>query len=182
MGLDQPLADREPEARPPQALPALVAAGAGVLAEQARQPLRRHALALVGDRDGDVRAVALGRDPDGRGARRVPRGVGEQVAQHLHDARPVGQHQRQVLRQVDKDRVRGAAVLERLARLLHQPGDAGGDRRERERSRLDAARVEQVADQALHPVGLLVDDPEELVQLDRVERRRGAQHRRRSSP
>ena len=55
--------------------------------------------------------VAFRRDPDGGGVRGVARGVREQVVQHLHDALPVGQHGRQVGRQVDPDGVPGAWLL-----------------------------------------------------------------------
>ena len=78
-----------------------------------------------------MRAVMHRGDPEGRGGGRVPGGVGEQVVQHLHDAGAVGQHQGQVLRQVDEDRVRGAAVEERAPRPLHQLLDVGGDGRDR---------------------------------------------------
>ena len=46
-------------------------------------------------------------------------------------------------------------------------------------ARVDASGVEQVADQAVHVVGLRVDDPEELAHLGRVQDPRGAQHGRR---
>ena len=51
----------------------------------------------------------------------------------------------------------------------------GGDR---QRARLDAPRIQQVADQAAHVIGLLVDDPEELKYLGRLRRRRAVQHGR----
>ncbi len=73
--------------------------------------------------------------------------------------------------------MRAAAVEERAPRLLNQFRHLRGHGRDRQRADLDAARIEEVADEAPHPVGLLVDDPEELVQLGRVERRRGGQHR-----
>ena len=66
MGLHQPLADRQAEAGRSERALAIAAGEVSVLAEQARQPLRRHAPALVGDRDGDVHALAYRGDPDGR--------------------------------------------------------------------------------------------------------------------
>ena len=114
-------------------------------------------------------AVTLGRNPDRGGFRRVPRRVGEQVVQHLRDASAVGHYRRQVARQVDQHGVPGAAGQERVARPVHQRGHLRGLRRDREHARLDAPRIKQVADQAAHVPGLLVDDPVELVTLGRVE-------------
>ena len=51
----QPLADGVTEAESPQAV---AAADIGVLAEQVRQPVRRHTPPFVGDGDGDVHPVA----------------------------------------------------------------------------------------------------------------------------
>ena len=59
--------------------------------------------------------------------------------------------------------------------LVHQDGQfhrSGGDR---QRARLDARRVQQIADQLPHPVGLGVDDPVELARLGRVQRGGGVQ-------
>ncbi|MCY4636591.1 MAG: hypothetical protein OXG04_19180 [Acidobacteria bacterium] len=165
--LDQPLADDEPEAhaggRPAAAL------GVRVLAEQVRQPLGGHAPALVPDRDGDVRAVTVGRDPDRGRVGRVPGGVREQVVQHLHDAPPVGHHPGQVRRQVDEHGVPAAGGQERAARPVDQGGHVRGLGCDRERARVDAPRIEQVADEAAHVVGLLGDDAVELVHLGPIE-------------
>ena len=130
----------------------------GVLSEQVREALRRDAPALVGDRDRDLDAVSHRVGMDGGGFRRVSRGFGEQVVQHLHDAPLVGHHRRQVLRQVEAHGLAGAAAQVRGARLLHRGGDLHRLRVDRERARFDAPRVEPVADQPLHAVGLLVDD------------------------
>ena len=54
VGLDQPLADGQAQAVSPAAQLPVVAGEAGVLPEQVRQLLRRHAPALVGHRDRDV--------------------------------------------------------------------------------------------------------------------------------
>ena len=169
--LDQPLADDEPEAGVGDF--ALAAAGgAGVPVEEEGQPLGRDPPALVGDRDRDVDAVACGRDPDRRGLRRVPGGVGEEVAQHLGDAPAVGHHPGQVGRQVDEHGVAAAAREEGGSGPVHQHRDLRGLGRDREGARLDAPRIEQGADKAAHVPGLLVDDAVELVHLGRVEVRR----------
>ena len=175
MGLDQALADGQAE---PAADPALPVPGGGVLAEQLPEVLRRDAPALIGHRDRDVLPVAGRRDPDGGGVRGVARGVGEQVVEHLHDALPVGQHGRQVGRQVDPDGVPAAAADEGAARLVHQGGNRRGLGRDRERARLDAPGIEQVGDQPDHAVGLIVDDAEELARLGRRDEPRGAEGRR----
>ena len=120
MGLDQPLADGEAETRPADPGPGLAARLGGVLAEQMRQALGRDAPPLVGDRDRDMQPVALGRDPDRRGLRRLPRRVRQQVVQHLLDARAVGHDARQVRRQVDQHRVAPAAGEEGGARPVHE--------------------------------------------------------------
>ena len=99
-----------------------------------------------------------------------------EVVEDLHDALPVGHHARQVRRQVDANGVPPAAAQEGAAGLVHQARHLRGLGSDRERAGLDAPRVQQVADQAPHVVGLLVDDPEELQHLGRVERLRGVQH------
>ena len=176
MGLHQALADGQPEAGPPQAALRVLAAEADVLPEQARQLLRRHPPALVRDRDRDVGAVARRGDPDGRRLGRVPGGIGQQVVQHLHDAQAVGHNPGQIVGQVDEDRVRAAAAQVRVPGLVHQRPNLRGQGRDRQLAGVDEARVQEVADEAPHVVRLLVDDPEELVQLGRVDRPRGAQH------
>ena len=67
----------------------------------------------------------------------------------------------------------------RVSRPLHQIGHLRGFRRDRECARVDATRIQQVADQAPHVVRLLGDDPVELAHLCRVERFRLLQQRRR---
>ena len=170
MGFDQSLRDGQA-----QAGPALEAAP-GVLAEQMRQLLRRHAPALVGDRDGHVDAVAHGRDPDGGGLGSVAGGVGEKIVENLDDALPVGQDPGEVQRQVDEDGVPAAAAEEGVAGLVHQDSQRHRLGRYRQSSGLDAARVQQVADQAVHVIGLLVDDAEKLAHHGRIRGRGGVQH------
>ena len=165
VGLDEPLADGEPEAvARRRAVPA-----AGVLAEQVRQQLGYHAAPLVGDRDGDVRVLAQGRDPDRGRLGGVPRGVRQEVVEHRRDAPAVGHHGGQFRRQVDDDFVPPAAAEERASRPLDQLGHLRGFSGDRQRARVDAPRVEQVADEAAHVDGLLGDDAEELARLGRVE-------------
>ena len=146
-----------------------------MLPEQVRQPVRGHAPALVRYRDRDVHAVDERDDADGRRRGSLARCVGEQVVEDLDDALPVGQHARQVLRQVEVDGVPAAPAEERLPGLLHQRDDLHRLGDDRQGAGLDAARVEQVGDEAAHVVGLLVDDVRELLHLDRVEAGGGAQ-------
>ncbi len=87
LGLDQALADGEAQ---PAAEAALPVPGGGVFTEQLAELVRRDAPALVGDRDRHIQPLALRRDPDGRGVRRVARGVGEQVVEHLHQRNNAG--------------------------------------------------------------------------------------------
>ena len=143
--LDQPLADGEPEAY----AGGRAAAGVGVrvLPEQVRPPLGRHPAPLVGDRHGDVRVLAHVRHPDRGRLGRVPRGVRQEFVEHLHDAVAVGHHGGQPRRQVDEDGVPAAAAQEGAARPVDQRGHLGGFGGDRERARLDAPGIEQVADE-----------------------------------
>ena len=88
--LDEPLRDGEPEAVARLRAPSR----RSVLAEQVRQRLGRHAAALVGDRDGDVRVLAHGGDggrPGGRrGGRRAGEGGSRRGAGVRGDAEPGG--------------------------------------------------------------------------------------------
>ena len=68
-----------------------------------------------------------------------------------------------------------AAAQEGVAGLLHQVGDVGRLRGHREGAGVDAPGIQQVADQAAHVVGLVVDDAEELPHLGGVQIRRGVQ-------
>ena len=174
--LDQPLADGQAQPVAPAGRPA-VAARPGVLVEQARQHLRRHAPALVRDGDRHVKPVARRVDADGGGRGRAAGRVRDEVVQHLDDARLVRHHPRQVRRQVDLERVPAPAAEERVARLIHQDGHLGGPGLERQRAGVDASGVQQVAEQPVHAVGLLVDDAEELAGLGRLQHPRGAQRR-----
>ena len=68
-----------------------------------------------------------------------------------------------------------AAAQERVPGLVDQRGHVGGLGVHRQRARLDAPHVQQIADQAVHVVGLLLDDPEELPRLRRVHHPRSAE-------
>ena len=70
----------------------------------------------------------------------------------------------------------GAAAQEGVPGPVHQVRDLRRFGAYRKRARVDAPDIEQVADEAAHVIGLLVDDAEELAHLGRVELRRGAQH------
>ena len=87
VGLDQPLADGQAQAVSPAAQLPVVAGEAGVLPEQVRQLLRRHAPALGGHRDRDVNAVRRRDDADGGRLGGVPRRVGE-IVEDVDDALP----------------------------------------------------------------------------------------------
>ena len=93
----------------------------------------------------------------------MPGGVEQEIVQDLDDAPPVGHHPGQVQRQVDLDGVPAAPAQERVPGLVHQASDLRGLGNDRQRARLDAARIQQVVDQAVHVIGLLFDDAEELV-------------------
>ena len=102
--------------------------------------------------------------------------LAKQVAQHLRDAPALGHHRRQAGGKVEGDGVSPAAAEERSPRLLHQIAELRGLGRDRERARVEAPGVEQVADEAAHVVGLLVDDAQERAKLGRVHRLRGVEH------
>ena len=93
VGLHAPAADGEAEPRTREAAAALLIVQAGVLPEQLGDVLGSQARALVHDGDRNVDAVAP-RDQTDRGEfGRVARGVGEEVADDLHDAPSVGHDQ-----------------------------------------------------------------------------------------
>ena len=124
-------------------------------------------------------AVAHRVDLDGGRLGSVPGRVGQQVVQHLDDAPPVCHHQGQVRRQVDVDGLPAAAAQERGPGLIHQGGHRGRFGVDRQRAGVEASRIQQVADQVVHLIGLCVDDPEELPHLRPVQGPRAAQHGRR---
>ena len=109
----------------------------------------------------------------------MPGRVREQVAEHLHDALRIGHRPRQVGREVDEHGMAAPAGQERGAGPVDERGDVRGLGRDGERPRLDAARVEEVRDQAPHAVGLPVDDAEELAHLGPGRGRGGMEHGRR---
>ena len=101
--------------------------------------------------------------------RRVARGVGEQVVQHLRDAPPVGHHVGQAGRQVRDHGLAAAGAGEGVAGALDQACHGRRLGSHRQRARLDAAGVQQVADEAAHVIRLLVDDAGKLAHLRGLE-------------
>ena len=175
VGLDQSLRDGQAQAGSPDAALLLLSAGqAGMLAEQVRQLIRRHALALVGHRDRDENAVPRRGDPDGRRLGRAPGGVREEVVEDLDNALMLGHHPRQVGWKVDLHLVPAASAQEGIPGLVHQTGHFRGLGVDAEHAGLDAPGIEQISDQAVDLVGVLLDDAEELAHLGRIEDARGA--------
>ena len=164
-----PLAYCQAPARP------AVRVGGGELTEQVRQLFCGQALALVGDTHGHVEVLPDGGHLDGGGLRRVPGGVGQQVAQHLDDAPSVRHHKRQVRRQVDVEVVPTPSGQEDVSGPVHHGRDFGGFGSDLQPAGLDVGGIEQVADQLAHGLGLLEDDPVELANLGRVQLRGGVQ-------
>ena len=105
----------------------------------------------------------------------MPGSVGEQVVQHLDDAPSVGHRAGQVRRQIDQHAVSGAAAQEGVPCPLHKGRDRHGLGGYRERARVHACDIQQVADQPAHVIGLLIDDAEEPAHLHRVKLGFGAQ-------
>ena len=160
--LHDPLADGEAQARPGDAAPQVVAVGPGELPEQVRQSLRRYAPPLVGHRDRNVNVLPhYGHRDNGR-LRGVFGRVGQQIADDLDDAPPVGHHQGQIGRNVDGEVVPAPRAAEGAPCPVHQHRHLRRFGSDRQRARLDARHVQQVGNQVVHVVGLLVDDPEEL--------------------
>ena len=84
------------QARPEDTASAFVPLDTGELPKQEGQELGGYAPAFVGDRDRNVKALPHGGHRDDGRLRGVPGGVGQQVAQDLHDAQPVRHDQGQV--------------------------------------------------------------------------------------
>ena len=98
----------------------------------------------------------------------MPGRVGEQVAQDLYDPSLIRHHRWQVRRQVNLYDVPFPTAQERVPRLVHHRGHLGRFGIHRKRARLDASNIKQVLDDAVHVIGLLLDNPEELTYLCRV--------------
>ena len=116
--LDEPLRDREPEAR--------AAREAVPLAKEVRDPLRGDAPPLVRHREHQVVALPAPLDPDRRGGIRVPGRVRQEVAEHLYDALRVGHRAGEVRREIDREGVPAPAGQEGGPGLVDQRGDARG--------------------------------------------------------
>ena len=173
-----PLQMARPRPRPGGRAPRVTCA-CGMLAEQAREPVRRDAAAAGRkrrSRHGCRRARAATWMGVDSGACRAA--LERQVVQDLDDALPVHHHAGHVLGgRSDVDRVPAAPAQERVPRAVHQCPRLRGLRRDRQCARSDAPRIQQVADEAAHVIGLLVDDAEELQHFGRSEARRGGEHR-----
>ena len=122
-----------------------------------------------------MNALPLRGNPDGGCLGRVPGRVGQEVGQYLDDAAAVGHHPGQIRRQVDPDGVPAFSTQEHVPGLFHQPGHLRGLGADRQRARLDATRIQQIVDQAVHVIGLVIDDAEELLHYGRVRGRRRPQ-------
>ena len=71
--------------------------------------------------------------------------------------------------ELDLEFVAAAGVEEAVLGLVHQARDVGRLRGYRERAGLDARHVEEIAHEAAHVLGLVVDDAEELAHLGGVQ-------------
>ena len=118
---------------------------------------------------------------DGRRDRGVSGGVREQVGEDLNDAPGVDHYPREVRRHVDLHVLNAPAAQERPPCLVHEIRDMRRPRVHRERAGVDASGVQQIADEPLHAVDLLVDDPEELPCFRRFEARIRPERRRRGT-
>ena len=116
---------------------------------------------------------------DGRRDRGVPGGVREQVGEDLNDAPGVDHYPREVRRHVDLHVLNSPPAQIRPPCLVHEIRNVRRPRVHRERAGVDAPGVQQIADEPLHAVDLLVDEPEELPRLRRIEARRSPERRRR---
>ena len=81
-------------------------------------------------------------------------GVGQEVAQYLYNATPVGHHPGETRRQTDLDIMWNPAAHEGIFRLVHESGHRLRFRGHRQRAGLYAHHVQEFADQFPHPVGL----------------------------
>ena len=99
----------------------------------------------------------------------MPGRVGEQVADDLYDAPPVRHHQGQVRLYVKGQGGPAPGVLEGAPGPVHQQGHLRRFRVHRQRPRLDASHVQQVADEFPHVIGPVHDDALKLAQLRRVQ-------------
>ena len=87
--------------------------------------------------------------------RRVAQRVGEQVGQHPLEQARVGEHQRQPVGHVELQRLAG--VVQTAQRDRRHLVDRGRAQERLQRAGVQAAHVEQVADQRVEPVRVLLD-------------------------
>ena len=179
VSLDEAFRDEEAKAGPVESK-VLIPAGQGdFLLEEVRQSLRGNAASLVRNRDGDVGLIQDRAHVDGSGDRGVPGGIREEVGDDLNDAPGIDHHPREIWWQVDLHALNAPPAQKRPPRLVHEIRNVRRLGVHRERAGVDAPGVQQIADEPLHAVDLLVDDPEELPYLRRIEARRRPERRRR---
>jgi hypothetical protein len=160
VGFDDPPADRQPKPRAAAARRRRV--GAEELLEHAALGAGGHARAAVGDLD-DHPALARARgDLDRRAGGRVLQRVVDQVDQHLLDRDVVDPHQRQVGGKARGDRPAGQPAVEVAQRRAHDVVQRLPFPPQHQPARLQPRHVQQVVDQAVHPLGLGVDRVEHL--------------------
>ena len=125
---------------------------------------------LVGNGDRHMPAPGVRRDIDGRSGRGKPDRVVEQVADDTVHLDIIGHEERQIGVQAELDAERGQGRSEpphaRADQLVHIAPIAF----QAERARFDPGLVQQVAHQAVEPVGLLVDGREEIGAGGRIQR------------
>ena len=153
MGLDEGLGDGEPQAGP--------ATGAGPVEHLEDQLAlgRRHPRPAVLDHQLDHRPAHRGRHPHRLGVGGVAQRVVQEVGQHLLHEQLVDVDRGQVGRHVGDDLVRAEHAHGPLDHLGHR-GDLPP---QVEGARLDAGHVQEVGHQPLQGVGLVLDEPEQLV-------------------
>ena len=152
--LGEPLGDGKPE---PDAGRPLVEAGERL--EDPLLELGRHPGAVVDHVEHHPVAVLPGAQHRPQIGRRVPQRVGEQVGEHPLEQPGIGPDEGQVVGHDDQHLVRVVQAAQRhRGDLVHR-----GRAQERlKRPGLQAAHVEQVADERVEPVGVLLDVGEQL--------------------
>ena len=139
------------------------------LAEELRQLLGGDAAPVVDHREFDVQILRFGAQRNARGRRCVRGGVVEQIAQHLDDAPAVGAHDRQIGLDVDFENLTTAGAEERAAGPVDQVRHLYRLGADRQHAAIDPRHIQQIADHRAHVVGLVDDDPQELIFLARIE-------------
>ena len=163
-----PIASRKPSAidRPRPTPSSRVVVAEALEREQHPSPVRRRdAAPTVHDPDlhgvGPDAGLHVHRDA----GRAVAQGVGDDVGQAAFEQDRIGHHQWELVERVDRQLGR------RRAEVVGTGGDGVGDRgradRHRQHADLQAARVEEVADHDVEPVGLGLDGRQRVGDLGR---------------